>query len=266
MKNYYTKRILLLISLVFVLLVTLRKILPILFEKNYEDNIFLYQGIIKLILLFITIYIIQKDKLINWDFIYKNTFLSLIASSLLIFFSLQHTFTKINELKISVSDFTHYCYIFQCLATGFFEEFFFRILIFSYVCNALQSNLKTNNYKPILITSFLFSIVHLTSLFNDDIDKVSVLNQMMFAFVIGVILQSIFFRWNTIFLNSIIHAVLNYNGMIKSKLFMIEDNSVDVSAFENFIQSFITFVILLLIIALPLTYVSVRNRKNYLIK
>lgn len=267
MKNYYTKRIVILLFSVAVLLIATRKLLlSIVPENEYEQNLFLYQGIVKLILLIITIWIIKKDKLINWEFTHKNIFRSGLVIALLLYFSLQHTQSIVAEFKVSVSNFNMYTYILQCLTTGFFEEFFFRILIFSYVCNAFHTKSKENNYKTVLTTSFLFAITHLTNLFNDEMDAISVINQMMFAFIIGIFFHSIFFRINNIFLISILHSVVNFNGMIKSKLFKIGDHSIEASTSDDFIQSFITFIIVGLVIVFPVLYFGLKNKNNVLIK
>jgi membrane protease YdiL (CAAX protease family) len=266
MKNYFRKRIFFLIIIIFIFLVISRKLLTLVFEESYLENIFLVQFFLKLFLLFFTIILIRRDNLINWVYINKNFFIALFFSVLLVYFSLQHTYEKLHELNITLSSFKHYSYLSQCLITGFFEEFFFRILIFSYVCKSFFLYSEHKVYKQILFTSFLFSIVHLTNLFNEDIDKLSVLNQIMFAFIIGIILQSIFYRWHNIYLNSIIHGLINYNGMRKSKLFNIENNEIEVTSFDSFTQSLITFVILGLILALPIIIFSVKKRNNNLLK
>ena len=266
MINYYIKKIAWVIGVVTIILLLSRKFIPLFFEHNYKDLENLYKGGVKFIIFCAIVFLIKKDNLIHWKYISKNNLSSLLVIIALLYFSLQHTFTKIEELKISISNLQHYSYLFQCFATGFLEEFVFRIHVFSLVCYAYKKNLEVNNFKPVLMTSFLFAIVHFTNLFNDDFDKFSVINQVMFAFVVGVILQSVFYKWNNIFLNVGIHALINYHGMAKSRLFHIQNHAPDVSDLQNFKESFIACVVLGFFIGLPIFYLSVKNRPNYLIK
>ena len=109
------KKIILSIGLVFIILVLVRTVMPFLFEKAYSENEFLIQGVLKLILLLGTFIVLKREQLINWQYTFKNLFLTSIVSLLLIYLSLQHAFDKINELKIKVSNYDHICYAFNCL-------------------------------------------------------------------------------------------------------------------------------------------------------
>ncbi len=260
------KKIILSIGTVFIILILVRTILPFLFEKKYSENEFLIQGILKLILLLGTLFVLKREQLINWEYTFKNLIVTSIVSLLLIYLSLQLVFSKIIDLKIKVSNYDHFSYAFNCIATGLFEEFFFRVLIFVYVCKTVSQSVNGNYFKPVLWTSFLFAVVHITGFLTGQIDIVSSINQMMFAFLIGIILQSIFFRFNNIYLVSTLHALMNYNGMINQKLFKIETHSVEGSFFDEFIQTIVTFVFIGLFVVFPILYFSLKNRKNYLIK
>lgn len=260
------KKIILSIGIVFSILILVRTVMPFLFEKEYSENEFVILGVLKLILLIGTLFVLKREDMINWEYTFKNLIITSIVSLLLIYLSLQHVFSKINELKLKVSNYDHFCYAFNCLTTGLFEEFFFRILVFAYVCKIVSQRFEGDYYKPILWTSFLFAIVHITGFLTGQIDFESVINQMMFAFLIGIILQSVLFRFNNIYLGSTLHALINYNGMINQKLFKIESHSVDGSFFDEFIQTITTFITIGLFVVLPIFYFSLKNRNNYLIK
>lgn len=264
MKNYYLKKALLLVVSVSILLVAGRKILPILVGKTDDDNLFLFHGSIKFILLLFTVYTIKKDKIIHWEFTFKNLVMSSVICALLVLLSLQHTFSISAEQKVSATNLNLFPYTFQCLSTGFFEEFFFRILIFSYICKTLEGIQKGKNYKAVLITSFLFSIAHLTNVFSEEFDTVSVINQILFAFAIGIFFQCLFFKWKNIYLLSFMHAAVNFNGMIKSTLFKIEDHSLDNTPINNFIQTMIVLVIFTALLVIPILYFGLKNKQNEL--
>ncbi|HLP63209.1 CPBP family intramembrane glutamic endopeptidase [Flavobacterium sp.] len=265
MKNSFITKSLKLIFIFLVIIVSTREILPLIFQKNYNEFKFLYQLIVKVLLIFSTIYFIKKESFFNLKYVFKNNILSFLLCSLFLYFSIKNTLSSIKELNLEISNFKHFTYLFQCLSTGFFEECFFRILIFGYVCMIFKEKQTQNYYQQVILTSALFSIVHLTNIFNKEVDPYSVLNQMIFAFIFGVLLQSIFYRINNIVLNSVIHGLINYNGMVKSKLFNIVDTSSNTSVLDDFIQSLLTAIILGILIVAPITYFALKNKKNNLI-
>lgn len=256
-----TKKTILIISVFLIINIFLKKITP-----TNNDNIFLLQSFIKLSFLIITLFLIIKDETFKLNLVFKNNFLSISLTILLIYLSVKHIFSEIIERKIIVSEYHHYTYFFQCITTGFFEEFFCRLLLFGLICNLLKTQNKGKYYIEILFTSLLFSMLHLSNLFNPEYDTISVINQSMFAFAFGVFLQCILIRFKNIILTATLHGLINYNGMANTKLFKIEHPSTYIpNAFEDFIQSFITFIILCLIV-FTFGYFLVKNRKMEIIK
>jgi membrane protease YdiL (CAAX protease family) len=261
MKINYTKKIILIISL-FALINIFSKIII----SSDNKNIFVLQSILKLSFLIITCYLISKDNTYKLNLLFKNKTLSFTISILLIYFSVNHINSEIIIKKIHINEWYHFSYFIQCITTGLFEEFFCRILLFGLVCNILRDNNYGNYYKEILITSLIFGLLHLTNLFNIDYDIISVINQVMFAFVIGVLLQCILIRFKNIILTSVLHGLINYNSMANTKLFKMENTaSPSINTLDDFMQSFITFIILCLIV-FTLGYFLVRNRKMEIIK
>ena len=266
MKKYFIKRIITSIVIVFIILVAVRTVGAHFFEKGYAQNDELINGVVKLLLFFGTLYILKTEKLINWEFTQKSKILTLAVSLTVIFLSGQHAFSKMKEFSITVSIFDHFAYAFNCVCTGFFEEFFFRILIFVYVCKVLTQNTNNNYIKPVLITSFLFAIVHITNFLIGEMDIISAINQMMFAFLMGILFQSLFYRIKNILLTSVLHAVVNYNGMLSAKLFKLESHDDSSGIWQDFLQTMLVFVIFGLLVVLPITFYSLKKRDYNLIK
>jgi|688.fasta_scaffold567003_1 membrane protease YdiL (CAAX protease family) len=265
MKNKFLLRAVSLIIFVFVYLVLTRQIVSVFYTDDNTNNLFVIQSIIKLPLLVLTLFLISKEKMFNNGFLYKNNIISLSICSLLIYFSLHFAYIKISTYKVFVSSYDFYSYLTQCLVTGFFEEFFFRALIFGYICLAYSNHHYKNYYREVILTSFLFAIAHLSGIFNKNIDIASIVNQIMFAFLIGIVLQAILYRLNNIFLNSIIHGLINFSGMLDQKLLKLKRVEEETTAFEDFSQSLFTFILVGVVVVLPIFYFSFRRRKNHFI-
>ncbi len=252
----YTKKIILIVSL-FSLLNIFSKIIV----ASDNKNIFLVKSIINLSFLLITYYLIKKDNTYEVELLFKNKILSITTSVLLIYLSIKHVNSEIVIKKITINEWIHFTYFFQCLTTGFFEEFFCRLLLFGLICNILRDYNHGNYYKEILITSLIFGLLHLSNLFNPDYDITSVINQIMFAFIIGVLLQCLLIRFKNILLTSVLHGLINYNSMANTKLFKVENpTSSSISTLEDFMQSFITFIILCIIVFV-FGYFLIKKRK-----
>lgn len=266
MKREYKKKIILGILLVSLTLALVKTAMPLLFGSQYVENEIFILALLKSVFIAVTIYTLKRERFINWKYTCRNIVLTSIITLLLIYLSWNHINNRIYELKSDISNYDHFSYALNCLTTGIFEEFFFRILVFVYLCKIMEENINGSYLKPILWTSFLFAIVHLTGFFIGQIDLLSVINQMMFAFLIGIFFQSLFYRYNNIFLVAILHATVNYNGMLNQKLFRIQSETTNQNFLIEFAQTIITFILFGLIIVLPVAYYSLKNRNNSLIK
>lgn len=259
MKYVYTKKIILITSILSFVNIFLK--INISSDDKY---FFLTKSIINLIFLVTTYYFIKKDNTFKIELVFRNKIPSITTSVLLIYLSVKHINSEIFIKKITINEWYHFSYFFQCLTTGFFEEFFFRLLLFGLICNSLKEYNNGNYYKEIVIISLIFGLLHFTNLFNPDYDIISVINQIMFAFIIGVLLQCLLIRLKNIVLISVLHGLINYNLMAKAKLFKIENRAISPNQFIDFIESFKTFIVLGIIIFL-FGYLLIKNRKMEII-
>ncbi len=259
MKCIYTKKIILITSI----LSFFNILFKIIFSSD-DEYFFLTKSIINLIFLVITYYFIKEDHTFKIELVLKNNVLTITTSILLIYLSVNHINSEVFIKRITINEWYHFSYFFQCLTTGFFEEFFCRLLLFGLICNSLKDYNYGNYYKEIVITSLIFGLLHLTNLFNPDYDIISVVNQIMFAFIIGVLLQCLLIRLKNIVLISVLHGLINYNLMAKAKLFKTENRAISPNQFIDFIESFKTFIVLGVIIFL-FGYLLIKNRKMEII-
>jgi uncharacterized protein len=99
---------------------------------------------------------------------------------------------------------------------------FFGALAEEYVCRLYFLNLfRSNNFstqKSILFSSILFAIVHTSNIILDFTQWVNVLNEIIFAFFIGVILSCIYLNTRKILLVGIFHFVINIPTLVQSNI------------------------------------------------
>jgi len=264
----YLKKIIIAVLLFLFSLFALGKLLKLVPNAIYSPYKFLFQGGVKMMLLFVVIYFIWKEKIFNRDYFFRNMISSVCACALLVYGSLSITFTQVNSQKITLSNYSHYSYLFFNMSTGFLEEFLFRILIFGYICQLLHNIARLNYYREVIVTSLLFGMLHLFNLrvTTSIYDVLGVLNQTLLAIAIGVILQSIFFRFQNIILNGILHGVINYSGTRASKLLRIEHTPDPTPIAQQLSQSLVLTAVFILVFAIPIMYFCVNGRENKIVR
>lgn len=99
--------------------------------------------------------------------------------------------------------------IIEQIFVGIFEEFLFRGL----VLNTLLAKMKHNGFKEklvaIVVSSFLFGIVHLLNLFSEPQMINNTLAQVFYAVFIGIFLGALYLRTNNIWVVAIYHALVD---------------------------------------------------------
>jgi membrane protease YdiL (CAAX protease family) len=207
----------------------------------------------KTLIIILTFFLIKKY---NYSIINKNKIPITIISIILIYLSLD---TLQSEIKTTINFNTNLLFLMYCLAVAFFEELFFRVFIFNYL-----KEIGYKYFKLIIISSLIFGFAHFINFFNDDYQKYSVINQIVFAFGIGVLLQSIYVKFRSITICIMIHALINYYGSYKSRL-VNYNNSIEsinlesVYSFNDFISTFLSLILILFIIVLPISYLLRKN-------
>jgi membrane protease YdiL (CAAX protease family) len=165
---------------------------------------------------------------------------------------LSFDFIQKEGLKHSISLKENIEFLIFCISTGFFEEVLFRgVLTFGliehYKCNPKKK------YQIVFITSILFGIVHTVNMINTLYHPLSVLSQVYFAFFMGLLLHSLFFRYGNILIPITVHSLINYLGSYQSQLFNIESETSS-SHFEDMLSSLATFSSIGFIFILPAMY------------
>jgi len=163
----------------------------------------------KLSLIILTIVLIVKYR----SFIqckFRENIFTFLGSLFLLFISVNDVHKTILVANYAVSTKDHFTFLCNVFATGVFEELLFRVLLFYLILTKYP-----DKWKSVLITSFIFSLAHFSNLLNPDVVKISILNQVVFAFGIGVLLQTLLLRFKSLFLIITLHSLLNYFGSYK---------------------------------------------------
>lgn len=255
------------IAIILICSLTILKIIPLLLEKIIEtenDSVNqLFTVFAKCILIVLIIVLIKKARFINRAFLFRNNLLSTAIIAVFLFLSFKDTYNSVSELGFQISNYDHTMYFIKNMATGFFEELLFRVLIFAYVCAIFRSINSKSSIREVVVASLIFAFIHFTNFFNPNYEKLGVITQMFFAFSMGLILQSIFYRFNNIILIGFLHGLVNYNGMKKTFLFNIKKTEqIDMSDITN---SLLTISLFTLFIVIPIMFFCLRKRENYLI-
>lgn len=144
----------------------------------------------------------------------------------------------IREQNLLIQPSKNLFFLLSCLSVGWFEEILFRIFIFFSVC---KTSFGKTISKTIYTTSILFALAHLTGI--NSLGPY-ILNQLIFAFGIGYLLQSIYLNTSSFILIVTLHGLINYFGSYKSYLQPLQN--IDNSDFEfySFFGSLILTIIL----------------------
>ncbi|MFD2891387.1 CPBP family intramembrane glutamic endopeptidase [Flavobacterium chuncheonense] len=252
--NKEITRILLLLTIPFIGLL-LKKLLLFfgLNEENLNDDL-ISKILIRSALTGIVLFLIFKWGYGTFLKQYKNTLITTIILVPLVYISIQHVQDEINNAILSVSLFENILYCMSTFSVGVYEELLFRVLAFSLVFSYFN-NKKENLFKSVILTSFLFGIVHFINLFK--ITSYSVIIQVIFAIGIGLILQSLLLRFKNIFIVITLHALINYWGMYQS-YFSFPESVSDVEGNSSFSSSLIWSILIFGGFFLPISYLILK--------
>lgn len=243
---------------IILILSILVKFSPSILIYGNENLKFIFLSFFKILLIVITIFWLQKYNKLNKKFYLKNSGYFFFISIILIFYVV-HSNENFIETQESFKNLKHSFFLLYYLSVGIFEELFFRVLIFGLLFKYFG---EKNKFKAVLFCSLIFALFHLVNLFDSQFVKISIINQVLYAFAVGLIFQSLLIKLNNIILISVIHGLLNYRSMFGSEFVKLNDISDVPYDYNQFFLTFILFISFILIIALPVSYFSSKDISN----
>lgn len=99
----------------------------------------------------------------------------------------------------------------ESLSTGLYEELFFRGLLFIVLLEVLKDH-SYKTIKAILISSFLFGILHFVNILGGA-STGFVLQQIGYSFLLGILWATIFVQTKNILFPIFLHGIYNFCGL-----------------------------------------------------
>lgn len=237
MKHLIYVLIILIINIIF-------KFLKIEFFSDLE-----IKTISRFILVVITFTYIFVNFKLDKNYFLKNTLLYSIVSVTLLSLSFNTFISDYNTYELSM-------FIGFTFLTGTFEEFLFRIIVFFSIWNLFQN--KSFLIK-VLISSLIFGLSHLSNLFNEDIVKVTVISQVIFAFIVGIFLFAILFKTKNILVPILVHCLINFFGSINTL-----NDSLPISNYSiKSLFSTLFFIGILSLVLIPISLIAIKSETKY---
>lgn len=182
-----------------------------------------------------------------------------IGSWIFLLISIIVFIVTIVSVKISIEaygiDMNKYSvFVFKQILVASTEELLFRFYTFVILFAYFKESWSLR--RTVWVSSFLFAIIHLVNMFNPGMVKLSVLVQVIFAFGIGVLFQSILLRTRSLLLVVSLHFAVNMFGSYRSyfedfrKPMQITE---DIYTYSDFFGSLILVGILVFLIMIPLS-------------
>lgn len=185
------------------------------FSKTY----FTWRSLQKALLLAVCVYLVLRSK--SRPSLLANSTWALPLSFLLLGLSYYFVDSRIIVAEAIVPVSLNLMFLLSCLLVGFFEEFLFRVYVFSKLRSRLT--LQGNNtfksvMKTVFFTSFLFGISHITNAFRTGFALEGVINQIILATALGILFQALLIRFGNVIFIGVLHGLINYVGSYKSSL------------------------------------------------
>lgn len=246
--------------LIFFTVVSISVLLSISFlnlTDNYLEHELLFNTIRRGVLLFITFLLMRYIRVPNMN----NNIFNQPVDLLTVLTTIVYFSYEVYRLPIDI--YQHSFWIVSKMLIGVFEELFFRVVLFRLIYFSLDClNRSKKLVSASLITSFLFGIVHFANLIHPNSDLLSVVNQTIFAFGIGMILQVILFKTRSILLVICLHGVWDYTR--SQDRFFVPSEVVATRiehSIADFIGNIVVFGFLALIVA-ALSILILKSAKN----
>ena len=223
-----------------------------LFHNDYSTGYLIAMTTLKALLFLLTLFLLKYEKVKVSS--YNKTKYLLIIVGVVVFLRLYHNVSSQSAtLKMGVDFYKLTFYSLHNLVIGLFEEFYFRLLIFSLLCSLYKKNL----FKISIITSALFAVVHLSNLLLNSYNLNDVIFQVMFAFAIGLFFQILFINFKNIYIPVLIHFFIDFNSDFSGKFFNVSPNKDFDTGFD-----YTTLGIVFTFIVLSLVFVYLNLKKK----
>lgn len=223
-----------------------------------QDAYWLISGSRRFVGIAIVIYVLRNVTFLKMNKIFKFNIFVYLFCLFLIVVSLRFSLPFIGD-KYSIN--TLLAYYFNCLSTGAFEEIFCRWIVFSYLVVVLS---KVGMFKQILLASFIFAIFHILNFLSGHASFYSTINQIEIAFILGLLFQCLFIKFQNIILVILMHSLVNFHGMFNST-FNQQTEIIETGSefWTSFVPTQVSMLILLAIM-LPLTFLFTKTHENKL--
>lgn len=188
---------------------------------------------------------------------------------LLIILLFVNSVTIVLELLQKSDEFSWFAYAAYGLftiSTGFFEEFLFRFLIFFGLLRWFASYSLRHVLVAMLITSFVFGLMHMLNLRHPNYALQGALNQVILAFGLGMLFQAVLIRYRSMLVIILLHAAVNFFGMYNTYFGSTDKMVSGIDIHNRYSLSFSDFVgvaVITIVLLLPLSMLFFPVKQNY---
>lgn len=177
--------------LIFILVLFFKYVRDVIASSDFHDFRFVALTFSRMFFIAIALFLIKRFKFFKKEFYLKEQYFYHLLSIILIFIVVNYDNESLIALIHQNRNFEHSFFLLYYLSVGLFEELFVRVLMFGIFYQLFFDGSK---FKIIIITSGFFALFHITNLFDPDFVKISVISQILYAFGIGMIFQSLLIR------------------------------------------------------------------------
>lgn len=153
------------------------------------------------------------------------------------------------DIKEEIEPTKLYQFIILQFLSGTFEEMMMRGIVF-YSLYQYWEHAKNGLKKAMIYASLFFALAHFIGVILHGFD-ISIFNQIVLAFGIGMFLQAIQVRLKNLTIPITIHALFNVWGSYEAKLVRVRD--IDVYTSSDKLFSLIAFSLFVFLILIPLS-------------
>jgi|SRR5690554_316967 len=186
----------------------------------------------------------------------KNNWLVGSVIGLLVIVPLYQKFGPGSASSLSFFTFRHLLYSLENISTGLFEELLCRVALFFAILKQVGKN---QLWKAVIITSLFFAVFHFPNMFRPEGVNFSVINQVGYAFGVGLLLQSLFLRLRNLLLVVVLHGLANYWMGFSQLLEPVNSPVVYTATLSEVWSGALKLMLVVLLFCMPLSYVILKG-------